>query len=189
MTDQQLLVMALMDEGASRDEALAAVAFDPTSTERLAPAIAAQRAKLEERIAREEQEAYAASPEGRAAAARQALADQAARAELVAGAKALLAGEQGIDAEGLSDAEVLHAAGVERNVSLMSRAELDSEHEALAARWRSLSAMEQATQASELGIDSASVERYVRVMEGDDTPVTPQWGEGVEGGGDGGNEG
>ena len=175
-TDAEILLMLLQDNGASRAEALEALAFSPEMVGRLAPAIASKRLQIAERLAAAELEAYAASPPGRAEAARDALKRQAERDELVAGAKALLM-EQGVDPEGLTDVEVLHATDIEPQVSMLSREALDREHEALAARWRSLSPLEQATEASRLGISGESVERYCRVMEGNDEPVTAAWHE------------
>ena len=175
-TDAEIVLMLLQDNGASRAEALEALAFSPEMVGRLAPAIASKRAQIADRLAAAEQEAYAASLAGRADAARDALKRQAERDELVAGAKALLM-EQGVDPEGLTDVEVLHATEIEPQVSMLSREALDREHEALAARWRSLSPLEQALEASRLNIESASVERYVRVMEGNDEPVSPAWHE------------
>jgi hypothetical protein len=173
--------MLMIDAGSSRSEALEALAFSPEMIERLAPAIRAKREEIAEQLVEAGRLADAVSPEGRAAAAGAALQEAAERAELVEGAKALLANEQGVDVEGLSDERILHAAGIQRQTSLMSLAELDAEHEALAGRWRSLTPLQQAQQAQELDIESASVERYVRVLERDDTPVTAAWAPPVEG--------
>jgi hypothetical protein len=183
LTDLELALVVLQDGGASREEALSVVAFDGTITERLAPAIQSKRAELAERVAQIERQAFAATPEGAKAAVREALARKAERDELVAGSKVLLQ-EQGLDTDGLTDAEVLHISGVEKSPELMRQRERDEAHEALAARWRSLDPMEQARQATELGISGESIERYVRVMEGDDTPTVTAWGEtaGIDGG-------
>ena len=173
----------------ARAEALAIAAYDAEFTGRLASSIAAKRAELEAADEQAAAERHAATPEGRAEAAREALKKQAERAELVAGSKALLA-EQGIDASDFSDEEALHASGVAPQFSMLNIQERDAAHLDLAARWSSLTPEQQREQAAELEISTASLDRYVAVMEGRDTEA-PHWserGQSAEGAGGGDGE-
>jgi hypothetical protein len=130
-------------------------------TETLALPIARKRAELLNEAVEDAKAEYAASPAGRIEAAKAALQEQAERRALVAGARALLE-QDGGSAEGLSDERVLHLTGIEPDFEMMTLRERDEAQLELASRWRTLSPLEQAEQAQALGIESASVERYVR---------------------------
>jgi hypothetical protein len=159
-TDLELAFAVLKDTGASDEEATAVLQYDPSVTGRLQLQIARKRAEVLQARADEERAEYAASPAGRAEAAKAALQAQAERRELIAGARALLE-QDGGSAEGLSDERVLHLVGIQPDAQQMTLRERDEAQLELASRWRTLSPLEQSQQAMALGIESASVERYV----------------------------
>jgi hypothetical protein len=160
-TDLELAFAVLKDTGASGEEAAAVLQYDPSVTGRLQLQIARKRAEVLQARADQAREQFEASPAGRADAARYALKAQAERRELIAGARALLE-QDGGSAEGLSDERVLHLTGIEPSVEAMTLRERDEAQLELASHWRTLSPLEQAEQSQALGIESASVEKYVR---------------------------
>jgi hypothetical protein len=159
-TDLECLYALLGEQGLSDDQISAAIRVSPGMTETLALPIARKRAELAQQAVEDAKAEYAASPAGRAEGARAALQAQAERAELVAGARALLE-QDGGSAEGLSDERVLHLTGIEPSAEQMTLRERDEAQLELALRWRTLSPLEQSQQAQALGIESASIERYV----------------------------
>jgi hypothetical protein len=119
ISDPQIAVALLMEQGASREQALQTLACDPHTTVRLSEQIATYRTRIEQEAHAELDAEFAASPEGRQAAARSALRAQEERAQDIAGARALLATnpeEYGMsrneDLSGYTDDEVLRMTGL-----------------------------------------------------------------------------
>ena len=160
-SDQQLLVMALMRQtGASRAEAEQVLAYDPASTERLRPFIERERQHIADELASADQRDFEASPAGKTEAAKAALAAQAERAELVAGAKLLLS-EQGLPVDSMDDAEALHHSGIEKRPELLTQQEKDEGQLALADKWASLDDATKREQAAFYGTTTAAMDKYV----------------------------
>ena len=96
MSDIEVALVTLVDEGLTREAAMEVLAFG--GAENMQGAIAAKRVELEAREAEAVEQAIAQTPEGRKAAALDALQAKSERETLVAGAKALLESD-GIDPE------------------------------------------------------------------------------------------
>ena len=151
-----------MRQGASQGEAEQVLAYDPTATERLSVAIERERQYLADERAAADQRDFSASPAGKIEAARKALADQADQAEVVEGARLLL-GEQGFpaDADSMTDAEVLHHAGIARRPDLLTQQERDEGQIALAGRWATLDDATKREQAAFYGTTTQRLDEYV----------------------------
>ena len=180
-SDAQLAVMALVDAGASKEDAQNAVLADPSITGRLFEQIAAKRAEFDAQEREAEEQAFAATPEGRREAAFQAQAEREERAKTVEAAKVLYQEQFGFQPEGLSDADVLHATGIERDFSKLSIRERDQAVEEFAASLPQMDADARLERARALGVDITTVENYARNFNG--SSFTPTFGgEGGEGG-------
>ena len=178
VSDHQLALAVLQREGLSRDEAALAVVNDPGVVERLGDEIGRMRSDLEAQAEQAKADAFAATPDGRAKAAHDALVAKAEREKLVEGAKVLLE-QGGTPTDGLVDEQILHYAGIERIPELMSMQEKDAaiEEFALSAEYGNMSPTERAIRAGELGVKTTTIDSY-REMHGIATPGA----EGAEGG-------
>jgi hypothetical protein len=115
LSDVALANAILQDEGLNREEAARIIALDPGLTFALRDRIAEKRAELEAEAKAEADRRYAASPEGRAQAAKAALQARREREELAEGSRELLR-QRGIPEDyisSLSAADLLVEAGIE----------------------------------------------------------------------------
>jgi hypothetical protein len=140
VSDSHLAQLYLVqDLGFTPDDARQALLLDHQLTASLKDKIALKRRQIEAEAAVAVQAEYERSPEGRKEAALQAAKAARERAELAEGARAML----GEDAEGLSESELLDAAGIEEGPITKARLARE-EDERLAndvqANWRAANA-------------------------------------------------
>jgi hypothetical protein len=207
----QLYDLLLAGEGVSPEVAAHYRRIDPPSVERLKPRLDQLHAELEAETLAEQAAVAARTPEGRAEAAKQALAAEKARAEQVEGGKALLR-SQGYDSaavESMTAQEVLRASGQEVTpYAEMTREERDAwaqsddptaaayrrrlEVDALDRDWDYLNDAERAEAAAGLGFDAASFAEQREAARWSEVGLKPPGeragGSGVAGGEGGGSE-
>jgi len=162
LTNQQLALIVLQDAGHTREEAALALVNDPEMIGRLGPQIEEKRTALEAQAEQAAQEAFAKTPEGRKQAALQAAQEAEEREKVVSSARVLYAQEFGLSAEGLSDEEVLHATGIERDPARMGAVERDAAVEDFARSLPRMGADERLQTARDLGVEVSTVEGYAR---------------------------
>jgi hypothetical protein len=132
MSDLHGAIEVLVADGATREDATAAILADPGAAIRLAPRIAELRERQEQERADAAAAEFMASPEGLLKQGRDLRLAEQARAEAGADAKALLRakGHDPAEVEAMSATEALHVSGIEYTDELASPAERDARAEA-----------------------------------------------------------
>ena len=114
----------LEDVGLSPEQADSLLATDPSITGRLP--LQKKREELEAAIQEQADREYAASPEGRIEAAKAALAAKKEREEMIAGARALLEQESGVDVSDFDEATLLDLALIEPTARRQHEREMEA---------------------------------------------------------------
>ena len=184
LTDQQVALVLLQEGGQTREQAALTLAQFPEQVGTLAGAISAKRETWKREIAERAQADFAASPAGRAKAAKAALAARQERDALVEGARALLEND-GYPTDSMTPDEVLWAARIEaRPAAAMTLRERDNELDHLVSVWERLPEDERRSEARRLQEDPALLSRAAARLHEPATFVPATTDAGSEGGGD-----
>jgi len=166
MNDLQLAVAVLVDGGLSPEEAKRQLVDRPQMIGELAGPIAAKRQEFEALAEQARAEAYAASPAGRAEAARNTAQAVKEREALVADARVLL-GEEGNfspdEIAGFDATQVLHYAHIDVQPSLLTSDQKDAAALRLAesGAWGRMSVQDRIQAGLDLGFTTDGMDSFV----------------------------
>jgi hypothetical protein len=163
--DNLVALGALKRQGHSEADAMKILLADTSAIPRIAAGERAHVAKQAEKI---RQNALAASPAGRIAAAKKAAEAQEARAKLVADARTLLESEGNPVPEDASEEEILHYVRIEERFDWLPLNEQHKRQEALLGNsaWDSMSLDEKMAVAEKVGMRVSEIDRGRAIQSG-----------------------